>query len=162
MRCSRLAAVLLAGLLTAVLAACGGSGDNDGGLPTLSDSSSSAPTQPARSTPSTSHKPTAAPTVAVTKYQDLTLELVRPAKLDRKASVAFERLQRFQALFASMIAGAPTSAEFSQLANAVTVKRFNDLLKPQRQNPTMAMRAVLSNTTGPWRVDEYYLVNGKC
>jgi hypothetical protein len=205
---SRLWPTPLTSALLLALTACGGSDGKSSELPTLTPQSTSS-----ASSPPSSVSPTASPTKAVTKYQDLTLELLRSTTLQPKASVAYERLQRLQELFASMIAGSPTPAEFSQLANGTTVKRFNELLKPQRQakergggqltirttkitastslvviegcfdqtrlvtvrpngtryvdptvkeSPTMTMRAVLSNTAGPWRVDEHFLVGGKC
>ena len=187
-------------MLTFVLVACGNGADAEG-APSASGSSSTPTVAPN------------SPTPAIAKYQDLGVDLQPPAKIDPKAEPALERLQRFHQLFASMIAGAATPPEFSRLANAVTVKRVNDLLKAQRQvkergagqltirttkvhvgaalvavdgcfdqtklvsirpdgsryvdptvkqNPTMAVRAVLSNTAGPWRVDEYYLTDAKC
>lgn len=209
---SRFWPMLVAPALLLTLAACGGSDDKSVDLPTMtpqptkSVSSTPAPSTPATLTPTASANP-------VTKYRDLTLQLVPPRSLDIKARTAFERLQRFQGLFASMVAGAPTPAEFSLLASPQTVKRFNDLMKAQRQakergagqltirttkvtvgkaliavegcfdqtklvtirpdgsryvdptvtaDPTMAMQAVLTNTTGPWRVDSYTLTDGKC
>lgn len=210
MRFSRsLAGSIIAVVLASVLAGCGSGDDKADALPTLSTgpSESAPPTTPASTTSTT------APAKAVTKYQDLTVELLPPATPVPKASVALERLHRFEGLFASMVAGASTPAELSQLANAVTVKRLNDVLKTQRQakergagqlairttkvtagaaivsvdgcfdqtdlvtvrpdgsryvdrsvkaNPTLIIRAVLTNTTGPWRVNEYFLTGGRC
>ncbi|MEU0093651.1 hypothetical protein [Kribbella sp. NPDC006257] len=204
---------VIAAVPVSVLVACGDN-DKDGGVPTPDGTpsrtaSSRAPTASVTASP----KPTAAPTRVVGRYQDLTLVLLRPATMDLKAASAVEALQQFDQLFAEMVAGAPTPAKFSQLANPATAKILNDLLEPQRQakergagqltirttkvkvgtslvmvdgcfdqselmtvradgsryvdptvkrGPTMALRAMLTKTAGPWRVDEYVLSASKC
>ena len=200
---------VVAAALVFVLVACSGSDNKGGGVPSPAGTPSVTASSPMAGVPT----PTAAPTRVVSKYQDLTLVLLRPATMDPTAGPALEVLQRFHQLFAGIAAGGSTPAELSQVASAATVGVINGLFKAQRQagergagqltirttkvkvgtslvmvdgcfdqtklvtvradgtryvdptvkrGPTMALRVMLSKTSGPWQVDEYVLKASKC
>jgi hypothetical protein len=133
MKSSHIATVVAVGLAS-VLVACSGSDNKGDGVPSPGDTPSvTASTPTPTASVVASPTPTAAPTRIVSKYQDLTLVLLRPATMDPKAGPALEALQRFHELFAGMGAGGPTPAELSEVASPATVTVVNGLFKAQRQ-----------------------------